>query len=352
MTLGVSLPKLPRKFQRPAPGHGEPETFWEFQNNTYCEGLLELEVASNTLNFQDVTPTQDELGLWNDCPSDAVRMSIFKLQTVRARAHIELWPNDRVKVVNGLKEDLGATGIVESVEESEVDEVLVILDTDAGGKLRRFYGTDLEKFFQIGDFVKVMNGEEQGRCGWVVRVDQQDIVFAEHGTLEEVSLLNPIIRVVSENMVSNLKVHVRIVNLNRHMQSFHTRKDQRNFDGINQDSGSHYRNMQGMPISFVRTGLKGFTGYIRSFHEHTSTTREGSAEVKLQPAHQCITSCTSCRRLLKTGHICHPRCYGCHFEKLQSIFCVQDQYILGATVEIETQSKIQTTDILNIRPSR
>jgi transcription elongation factor len=187
MTLGQSLPKLPRKSQRLVPGRSEPETFWELQGNIYCEGLFELDIASNTLNFHDVTPTQDELGLWNDCPNDVIRKSIFELRMTRIRSHIGIWPNDRVKVING--PDHGATGTVELVEESEVSTVLVLLDRDEDKKLAyRFYAADLQKFFVVGDFVKIMSGQEVGRNGWVVRVDQQEVTFLEHGTFEEVSL--------------------------------------------------------------------------------------------------------------------------------------------------------------------
>lgn len=148
-----------------------------------------MDVASNTLNFEDITPTQCELGLWNDCPNGAVRESIANLHIARVRTQIGLWANDRVKVVDGLER--GATGIVELVKELESPEALVFLDSDAPGSTlaHRFYVTDLQKYFVVGDCVKVMDGREQGRNGWVVKVDadQQEIVFSEHGTFEEVS---------------------------------------------------------------------------------------------------------------------------------------------------------------------
>jgi hypothetical protein len=146
------------------------------------------------------------------------------------------------------------------------------------------------------------------------------------------------------------QIHARISNLNWHMASFHATNDQRNFDSI-RCLDKHQRAMQGMPVCFIRSGLKGLSGYIRSFHEVT-TQRSDFAGLEQRFSHQCISLCVSCCRHLKTGHICRPRCSGCYFEKLQSISCVQDYYISGATLQIETLAKIQSSDVLDIRPSR
>ena len=140
-----------------------------------------------------------------------------------------------------------------------------------------------------------------------------------------------------------------MTNVNRYMEVLHPKKDQHNLDGIRYGADSQ-RNLLGMPVCFIRSSLKGVEGYIRSFHEILEKT--SSAKLAWDCDHECIQQCASCCKHLKSGHICSPRCYRCTLEKISTSFIANNWSISDVKLEIGTLSKIQTSSILDIRPSR
>jgi transcription elongation factor SPT5 len=182
--------------------NGEEQLLWRFQKDTYCNGLLELDIALNMLNMDPaIAPNQDELSRWSSCPDLDIRKHASELlkSTIVGSG---FWPGDRVQVL----------GAIEDASHFEVEDkeivnlrwiVLVIIGNEAMLQLDQELVSDvskpeipadalrqrfcdsirvslegLRKTFRTGDFVRVMSGRDEGRHGWVVAWDaDKDTVF-------------------------------------------------------------------------------------------------------------------------------------------------------------------------------
>jgi transcription elongation factor SPT5 len=172
----VKLPKLPklRKLQG-AEAAGE---VWKLHDNIFKNGLREMEVPINALNFRPTIPFYSELRLWIQCLDPIVQNSVKR--HLRSCNHI--WIGDRIRVTRG-DVHLDRQGTVQSVDEEEVSVFLCPWAKAGRQALAAEEATipivDVQKIFFEGDFVEVMENGVASKTGWVVNVDGKKIIISQ-----------------------------------------------------------------------------------------------------------------------------------------------------------------------------
>jgi len=174
----IKLPKL-RKLQ------GAAGDVWKLHGNIFKNGLQEMEVPINALNFRPTTPSSLELRLWIQCPDPIVQNLVKRY----LRSRNQFWIGDRIRVTLG--EYLGRQGTIRSVDE---EEVLVFLHswTKADGQAfaaeeATIVIANVQKIFLEGDFVEVIEDGVASKTGWVVNVDGEKITISPQAALPDVS---------------------------------------------------------------------------------------------------------------------------------------------------------------------
>jgi ribosomal protein L24 len=158
---------------------------WQWKNQIFVNGLLELQISDLSLNFMDATPTQSELQAWaattpendhrDDLLTHCIKKTLFALNA-------ELWVGDRVEVL--CPNYNGSRGRVKGVTEHAVTVVLIEPPEEFLAR-----PADLRRVFEIGDFVRITSGTHEGSCGWIVQLKPTEITrvfLSELGTNREV----------------------------------------------------------------------------------------------------------------------------------------------------------------------
>jgi len=158
------------------------EDMWKFRRFIFRNGLLEMKVVMSTLNFKKVNPTPEELEKWMESRDKDVALAAKNAASRSDKSAQGLWFGDRVEVTQGWAQ--GRKGTVQNIDG---DEVLVndIMSPSSPSVTIRII--DTQKYFVIGDNVRVMSGPEVGLNGWCIKVEDGAVRLSEHGTHREVS---------------------------------------------------------------------------------------------------------------------------------------------------------------------
>lgn len=156
--------------------------YYVFKNNVYQYGLLERDFQWYAL--EPATPSRRDLELFREAIEFGVGSIVNALDEQAANS---LRPGDRVEITTGEQSRL--TGFIEVIN----DGVAGVLPS--GGNADREMVCvpvgDVRKVFLPGDYVKILEGSEAGKEGWVCSWDPNILVFLEYGSLKEVSTVLP-----------------------------------------------------------------------------------------------------------------------------------------------------------------
>lgn len=152
--------------------------FYMFENNRYRGGFLYKTMVMSAIVTEGVKPSLSELEKFEASIDDA------DLDLGRSKAKDEaehsLAPGDVVRVAEG--ELINLHGKVMSVDGNTI--TILPKHEDLKDPLE-FPAYELEKFFKVGDHVKVMRGKFEGDTGLIVRVEDNVIVLFSDLTFHE-----------------------------------------------------------------------------------------------------------------------------------------------------------------------
>lgn len=130
------------------------EVYYTFQGNVFKDGFLQKTLALRSLKTDEIKPTLAEIKVFDDNKVEMLLRSkpVFFVQ------------GDKVKVIVG--ESKGLTGSIDS-SDSKSAFIYPFIEEICDKKFE-FPVSDLCKFFEIGDHVKVIEGRYSGITGMVV----------------------------------------------------------------------------------------------------------------------------------------------------------------------------------------
>jgi len=142
------------------------------------QGFLVLSGSSDiAASFQgQLTPAPEEFEAFRHCEQ---LPWYFRAKTSFKMTQNTIELGDRVKCVDG--ELRGLIGIVQDISEDSL-----AVDLPALGITHTAMKWEVRKFFTIGDQVEVSTGQHNGRRGWVVHVNEDEITIMDFGREEEV----------------------------------------------------------------------------------------------------------------------------------------------------------------------
>ena len=108
------------------------------------------------------------------------------MSSLKPKKKITLQRGDAVKVVAGDLKHL--MGIVESVDGDKITVKPKHKDLENIDKLV-FPVNELQKYFKIGDHVKVLTGKHEGETGMIVRIeDDVAVIYSDTDSTKEVKI--------------------------------------------------------------------------------------------------------------------------------------------------------------------
>lgn len=154
-----------------------------FKNEIYKDGYLcsLFDHSDLTIEFN---PTTDEIAPLV-VSSEFSSVALEKLVAKNTAAGLSI--GDNVEIISG--EPQGLRGKLANVE---MDTVQITLESSSNGSVHliEIPRKDVRKYFEVGDYVKVKAGTEQGRSGWVVGCDRGSVTFYDTSTSAHVCLRN------------------------------------------------------------------------------------------------------------------------------------------------------------------
>lgn len=137
------------------------DDFYEFKNNLFStDGYLYQNIDIDHLTTQVVDPTEGEVLLFGKSV-DATVKGLYDTEMKKCRLRI----NDRVQVHSG--ELRGQTGYVVAIDNLGFVSIQEELTSD----IFDAPGDEVEKFFLLGDAVRILDGNHEGTCGFIVSLD-------------------------------------------------------------------------------------------------------------------------------------------------------------------------------------
>ena len=155
------------------------KVFNHWGEKKFKKGFLHKEFNIKALIFEDVTPTLDELLMFKPLvlegdqeSSDDERINTLITKQKRASGIVK---GDKVRIAKG--ELKGMTATVVSVSDTLV--TVTPKSKEITGSLQFSVG-DVEKYFQPGDYVRVVHGKLQGECGLVTSTEDNYVhIYSE-----------------------------------------------------------------------------------------------------------------------------------------------------------------------------
>ena len=150
-----------------------------FRNQEFKNGLLELDVELDDLIPELATPSKSELREFvqsSTLDSESLnRAFVCIIRNLQA----SLKSGDRIIVLLG--ESQGKIGVIRSVRGNTA--TVCIGDQHPDLEIQT---STLDKHFELHDYVKVTDGLEIGRSGWVTSINIPDVTFFDEQKSEEV----------------------------------------------------------------------------------------------------------------------------------------------------------------------
>ena len=192
---------------------------YKFDNQGFLIKLMNYK----SMKYNDVTPTLDELQMFNPKTDDSSEEDEIdeygerrnredkKNQINHRNLSLDI-QNIRKKKKNFMK---GETVIVTSSEyntmKGKIDnvsgEIVTVRLFDLSDRLLRFTEDELDKFFQPGDHVKVLDGKYKGETGLIIKVEENIAhILSDENKLNRILVLKQDIQESNEVSVGKLKL--------------------------------------------------------------------------------------------------------------------------------------------------
>ncbi|KYQ92608.1 transcription initiation factor Spt5 [Tieghemostelium lacteum] len=199
--------------------------YYIFNNEKYQDGFLHKALRVSSIFTDGVQPTLEELAKFSqDKDSDKKRtydsddsdqsdsedrqksststmLSTANLPQIAKKPITTFAKGDTVKVIEGDLKNL--MGVVESVDENSITIMPIHEDIN---DLLLFKESELQKYFKIGDHVKVISGRYEGETGLVLRVEDITVVLLSDLTMTEVKVKIQDIQECSEISTGKLEL--------------------------------------------------------------------------------------------------------------------------------------------------
>lgn len=165
----------------------DPQTGQEFYH--WCEmdfrnGFLYKYFNAKQLKTEDISPTLTELQMFKlSLSGEDEEDEKINLMLLKEKQTSGICKGDKVRVARGDLTDLKGTVI-------SIDNALVTIEpsSDQVRHSLKFPASDLEKYFEIGDFVRVTRGQNQGESGLVTAVEKGIVYVFSEGKLQEIEV--------------------------------------------------------------------------------------------------------------------------------------------------------------------
>lgn len=153
-----------------------------YKNDDYVDGYLYKSFRIQHVETKNIQPTVEELARFGSKEGAVDLTSISQTIKKAQAARVTFQPGDRVEVLNG--EQRGSKGIVVKT----ATDVATVKVPEFPTKPLEFLMSSLRKVFEPGDHVTVVSGEHQGDAGLVLTVKQGQVTFMSNQTREEVTI--------------------------------------------------------------------------------------------------------------------------------------------------------------------
>jgi transcription elongation factor len=167
-------------------------TLYKFKDQNFRNGLLELDTTLPDLVQERACPTTAELHLFAESfhkfsETPTVQMRFIDLAFARKLA-AALRPDDPVVIVTGIMK--GTAGKFKTIDGVDQDKIAIEISDDSPrhSYIVHLSISDVERYFQVGDFVKVKEGSNVGCSGWVVSYNRPHVTFYDMATSCEVRI--------------------------------------------------------------------------------------------------------------------------------------------------------------------
>lgn len=153
--------------------------YFIFEGSQYRDGFLYKKFSVNAIISDGVKPSLTELEWFTKMSNDFT----VTLSSDSLKSH-NLSPDDNVEVCEGELKTL--KGKVISVNGNMV---IVMPKYDKLMEPIQFQANELRKYFQVGDHVKVINGNYEGETGLIVRQEESRVILISDLTMHEIEVL-------------------------------------------------------------------------------------------------------------------------------------------------------------------
>ncbi|EOA26299.1 hypothetical protein CARUB_v10024589mg [Capsella rubella] len=178
--------------------------FENIDNMLFKDGFLYKKVSTKSIVAQNITPTVDELERFKRS-SENGEIDFADLSTLFAnRKKGHFMKGDAVIVIKGDLKNL--KGWIEKVDE---ENVLIRSEMKGLPNPLAVNERELCKYFEPGNFVKVVSGINEGATGMVVKVDQHMLIILSDTTKEH-------IRVFADHVVKSEEVTNGVTKIGYH----------------------------------------------------------------------------------------------------------------------------------------
>ena len=160
------------------------EVYYTYQSNHFSNGFILKTLAFRSLNFVDTRPTLSEIKIFDDS----------QISMVLKPKKVSFVQGDKIRVLYG--DSKGLTGTVESSNSSTVTMYPFI--AELCDKKLEFPISELCKFFEIGDHVKVIEGRYSGITGMIVANSDNNVDIISDITKTVITVLSDDLKLSEE----------------------------------------------------------------------------------------------------------------------------------------------------------
>lgn len=183
-----------------------PKSFF-YQNEEYENGYLLKDYKLSFLITENVRPTLEELGRFNNAIEDGIDLNALSVTLKQDLASATFQNGEHVEISSG--EQAGVNGRVISTQ----NEIVTIAVTSGVLKGQRMDvpSDNLRKKFSIGDHVRVVSGNYNGETGMVVNVSKDNVILLSDLSKNEITVFSRDLKEASDtsgvNILGSFELH-------------------------------------------------------------------------------------------------------------------------------------------------
>lgn len=162
------------------------EAYYVFEGHKFKDGYLLKTMNVKSLDAHNVVPSLEELQKFQDRSADAEDDTPGQIAVgnLKQKRKVNFVKGDTVKVISGDLKHL--VGVVDSVNDTTVYMMPKHPDLN---ELLQFPIAQLQKVFDTGAHVKVVNGVYEGETGLIVKINPTSVVVFSDLTKKEIEVL-------------------------------------------------------------------------------------------------------------------------------------------------------------------